>query len=158
MDWVKWKSTLRPLLKKYCPVVLAVAAGLLLLSLPQGQSQKREPEVRPVQEERTLEQELERLLGTLAGAGKVAVLLTRSSGEETVYQMDRSTSGGDTVLLTGSERRQEGLIRRVDAPVYRGAVVLCQGADDAKVRLSVVQAVMAATGLSSERITVLKMK
>lgn len=158
MDWVKWKSTVWPLVKKYYPVALVVAAGLLLLSLPQSQSREREPQTNPAQEERTLERELERLLGTLAGAGKVAVLLTPESGEETVYQMDKSTSGGDTVLLTGSERRQEGLIRRVDAPVYRGAVVLCQGADDAKVRLSVVQAVMAATGLSSERITVLKMK
>ncbi len=156
MDWVKWKSVLGPLLKKYYPVALVVAAGLLLLSLPQGQT--RESEARPVQAAPTLEEELERLLGTLAGAGKVAVLLTPESGEETVYQTDKSSSGGDTVLLTGSERRQEGLIRRVDAPVYRGAVVLCQGADDAKVRLNVVQAVMAATGLSSERITVLKMK
>lgn len=158
MDWVKWKNALGPLLKKYCPVALVVAAGLLLLCLPQGQTQKQTEEVRLVQGERALEEELERLLGTLAGAGKVAVLLTPESGEETVYQMDKSSSGGDTVLLTGTERRQEGLIRRVDAPVYRGAVVLCQGADDAKVRLSVVQAVMAATGLSSERITVLKMK
>jgi len=158
MDWIKWKSTLEPLLKKYYPVALVVAAGLLLLCLPQSQPQKRQEEAHPVQEERTLEQELERLLSTLAGAGKVAVLLTPEAGEETVYQMDKSSSGGDTVLLTGSERRQEGLVRRVDAPVYRGAVVLCQGADDAKVRFDVVQAVMAATGLSSERITVLKMK
>lgn len=158
MDWVKWKSVLGPLWKKYYPVALVVAAGLLLLSLPQGQSQEKAPTAAPVQQESGLEQELEQLLGSLAGAGKVAVLLTPETGEETVYQMDKSGSGGDTVLLTGTERRQEGLVRRVDAPVYRGAVVLCQGADDANVRLAVVQAVMAATGLSSERITVLKMK
>jgi len=36
--------------------------------------------------------------------------------------------------------------------------VVCQGADRAGVRLAVVDAVKSVTGLSSDRITVLKMK
>jgi len=42
--------------------------------------------------------------------------------------------------------------------LYRGAVVVCQGGDNASVRLAVVEAVSNATGLTSDRITVLKMK
>ena len=41
-------------------------------------------------------------------------------------------------------------------PTFRGAVVLCDGAENAEVRLAVTQAVGAVCGLSSDRITVLK--
>lgn len=39
-----------------------------------------------------------------------------------------------------------------------GAVVVCRGCDSAKVRLDVTNAVMAYTGLGSDKITVMKMK
>ena len=39
-----------------------------------------------------------------------------------------------------------------------GAVVVCQGADDAQIRLNVTNAVAAYTGLGSDKITVMKMK
>ena len=100
--------------------------------------------------------ELERILSAVAGAGRVSVLLTEVAGGETVYQTQGED--GDTVLLTGSTRGETALVRRVDPPVYRGAVVVCQGGDNAAVRLAVVQAVMAVTGLNAQRITVLKMK
>jgi len=41
---------------------------------------------------------------------------------------------------------------------YSGAVILCQGADNAAVRLQIVEAVSAFTGLGSNRIIVQKMK
>jgi hypothetical protein len=39
-----------------------------------------------------------------------------------------------------------------------GAVIVCQGADKPVVRLAIVEAVADATGLSTDTITVLKMK
>ncbi len=39
-----------------------------------------------------------------------------------------------------------------------GAVVVCQGADDAGVRLDVMNAVCAYTGLTSDRVTILKIQ
>ena len=56
-------------------------------------------------------------------------------------------SGSDTLPVT----------ERVDAPTFRGAVVACEGADRAEIRLYVTEAVMAVTGLSSDRICVLKL-
>ena len=50
------------------------------------------------------------------------------------------------------------LLTQVEAPRYRGAVIVWQGGDNPTVRLSVVEAVSGATGLPSNRITVLKMK
>lgn len=39
----------------------------------------------------------------------------------------------------------------------KGVVVVCQGADDAKVRLEIIRAIASYTGYSSDRITILKM-
>lgn len=158
MDWIKFRDMVGRFWKKYCVVVLAVAAGLLLLSMPQEQETAQEPQnvVQTVSAPADLEAELEQILSAVAGAGRVCVLLTEIAGGETVYQTQGED--GDTVLLTGSTRGETALVRRVDPPVYRGAVVVCQGGDNAAVRLAVVQAVMAVTGLSSQRITVLKMK
>ena len=88
--------------------------------------------------------------------------LTQREGERTVYQTDEdSASSGvrsDTVLLNGSDRSQTGLVRQVNPPTYLGAVIVCQGADSASVRLAIVSAVGSVTGLSTDKITVLKMK
>ena len=90
------------------------------------------------------------------------VLLTQREGEQTVYQTDEdSTSSGvrsDTVLLSGADRSQTGLVRQINPPTYLGAVIVCQGADSASVRLAIVAAVGRVTGLSTDKITVLKMK
>ena len=149
-------------IKQYKFVVLVLLAGLLLMLLPDAPEEKTAPaEVRQEQQE-TLQDQLGDLLSHMQGAGKVRVLLTVGSGAETVYQTDKSVRSdgqqSDTVLVTDSQRSQTGLIRQVNPPEYLGAVVLCQGADNPSVKLSVVEAVSKATGLSTDRITVLKMK
>ena len=100
--------------------------------------------------------QLEEILSRVEGAGEVAVLLTESRGGEIFYQ----TEGDDqrTVLVTGTDRSESGLVRTTQSPVYQGAVVVCQGADSPAVRLAVVEAVSNATGLGTDRITVLKME
>ena len=63
-----------------------------------------------------------------------------------------------TVLITGADRMETGLIRQELPPRYRGALIVCQGADRSAVKLAVVEAVANVTGISADRITVLKMK
>jgi len=94
------------------------------------------------------------------------VLLTHRRGEEVVYQMDMDASDNDrgrdhreeVVIIRDSAREEKGLIRQINPPQYQGAVVLSQGANDPTVKLSLVEAVVNATGLPSNRVTVLKMK
>lgn len=159
MDWI---ARGRELASKYRYVLLVVMLGIGLMLLPTG-SNETAPES-PVLNaaQRNLQEELGELLAHLEGAGKVRVLLTEAEGERTYYQSDEDTRTDsvktDTVLITGSDRTQTGLVQRIDPPKYQGAVVLCQGADRASVRLAVVEAVANATGLPSNKISVLKLK
>ena len=98
----------------------------------------------------------------MAGAGSVRVLLSGQTSEITRFQTDETSDGEnlrqETVLITGDNRVQTALVRQTEAPTYRGAIIVCQGADSPAVRLAIVKAVAAATGLTTNRITVLKMK
>lgn len=146
-------------LKKYRLLFLMIAAGILLLTAP-GEKQHTEAPaaLSEAPEETSLEDRLCEILSRMDGAGKTAVLLTEAKGEQLLYQTDESSSGTDTVLVTGGTREQSGLLRQRLPPQWQGAVVLCQGADRPEVRLRIVEAVSRATGLTSDRITVLKMK
>lgn len=166
MDWIACKSTALEYWKKYRYVLMVLLAGILLMLLPTGR-EKQEP-AQPVSasQEPSLQDSLAEVLGQIAGAGKVRVLLTQAAGEETVYQVNENSAAEgsnrnirrETVLISGTGREESGLVRQVKAPTYLGAVIVCQGADNAAVRLSIVEAVKSATGLSSDRISVLKMK
>ena len=165
MDHTELKQTILDWLKKYRWAAAVLLAGLLLMAIPEKTEQPVEAQTQ-VQTEETLQQSLETMLSRLDGAGKVKVLLSTAAGEEVHYQTDEDqTKTADTadkrvetVIITGSDRAQQGLVQRIDPPKYLGAVVLCQGADSATVKLAIVEAVATITGLTSDKITVLKMK
>ncbi len=161
-------ALLRSLVIKYKHAILVLLIGLGLMLLPTGSRSGPVPEETiPSQTEETdLEARLSQLLSRVRGAGEVEVLLTVRTGGETLYQTDEDTDSGDTasrksvstVLVEDASHQELGLVRRTDPPVYQGAVVVCQGADDPQVKLAIVEAVSCATGLGSDRITVVKMK
>lgn len=159
MDLIILKERSLAWIKKYRTCLLVLLAGVVLMLLPAGKTEAEPPAAAPVQTQPDLQEELEQLLARLDGAGKVQVLLTQAQGSKTLYQTDENGNGStDTVIVTDSDRSQTGLVQQVDPPVYLGAVVLCQGAGKATVRLAIVDAVAKATGLPSSKITVLKMK
>lgn len=160
MDWVTWKQGGSSNLRKYGCAVLILAVGIFLMVLPQGKAPEQTAEV--PEPEPDLQQSLTQILSSVEGAGKVEVLLTEAAGARTLYQSDETRSETDlrstTVLVTGRDREETGLVRQILPPKYQGAVVVCQGAGDSRVKLAIVEAVMSATGLTSDKITVLKMK
>lgn len=164
MEFLGLKNKAQEAFQKYRYVLLVVLAGILLMALPESGKPKEAPSAPQAVEENTpdLQQSLTALLGKIQGAGQVQVLLTEAAGEQVLYERDEERNGDQirrkTVLVTGSDRREGGLVRQVIPPTYQGAVVLCQGADSASIRLSIVEAVGSATGLTSDKITVLKMK
>ena len=155
-------------LNKYRYAALVFVIGLVLVFLPtKNKKQTDIPEETMPNLRQTIEIDaLEEVLKSIQGAGSVKVLLSVANGEETIYQKDIDTSDSDgsssnrdeTVLVTDAQRAESGLIRQVNPPVYLGAIVVCEGADNAAVRLSITQAVSKITGLSTDHICVLKMK
>lgn len=162
MDWIGKRQCIWDAVKKYRYICLAILVGILMMTVPDGTSEPAPQSEQQAEHRPDLEASLSEILGMIAGAGKVEVMLTLKEGERTIYQNDEVRNQEDlrsnTVLVTGSDRAETGLILQILPPVYRGAVIVCQGADDARVRLAIVEAVKSVTGLSSDHIAVLKMK
>lgn len=151
MDQLK----LRVWISKYRYVLVVLLAGIALMLLPAGTKEEEQPVIQAPQTA-DMETRLEQILSRIDGAGEVAVMLTEACGSETIYQTDGEEK--KTVLITDSDRTEQGLIRTTQPPVYQGAIVVCRGADSAAVRLAVVEAVANVTGLGTDKITVLKME
>lgn len=154
-------------IKKYKYAVLILVIGLFLMAIPSNKSKEPATTVTTVtQEDTEIDEQIEELLMQINGAGKVHVMLTVRSGAKTIYETNNvhSSSGENTstnnnvIIVTDSNRNQNGLIQQIISPTYQGAVIVCEGADDANVRLAIVEAVSDLTGLGANQISVLKMK
>jgi len=158
--------------RKYQYALLVLLAGICLLMIPSNREKQSEPAVVPVAvaEKESVEEQLETLLTQVDGAGRVSVMLTVAEGERTVLQTDLTTeertgdtvveisSGVETVFSDAGGSKKEAIPVQTLGPVYQGAVVVAEGADLASVRLNLTNAVMSLTGLSADKITVIKMK
>ena len=154
-------------LGKYKYAALVLLFGICLMCIPKFPSEKPQQEITKQAETDagvSLEQQLEELLSQMEGAGKVRVLLSVQSGVRYEYHRDmQSNTSSDTEQLQSQTVfYREGnselpVLIGTEQPVYRGAVVVCEGADRASVQLNIVRAVSGVTGLSSDRITVIKM-
>ena len=160
MDLETGKQQFITFVKKYQYVLLVVLLGVILMLIPQSPGASQPVALTEEAAEPDLQMQLAAILGQISGVGRVEVLLTEAAGADTVYQVDtrQNQANADTVIITDRNREETGLVKRILPPVYRGAVVVCQGADSAGVRLNVMDAVKSVTGLSSDCITVLKMK
>ena len=160
MDGNEPRQRINALFGKYKYPILVILVGLGLLLLPTRETEMPSVPVETVREV-SLEQRLEELLAQIEGAGAVRVLLTEDVGRETVWQTDVQSDADsvreDTVILEDSDRNENGLVRRTTEPSYRGAVILCQGADAPSVKLAIVEAVRCVTGLGADQISVQKM-
>lgn len=166
MNLPRSREALEQLWKKYRLVLLIVLAGLLLMLLPGGSGQETE-EVRQERETFSLEEterRMEEILSRIEGTGKLQLMLTLKSGSQLYLAEDTDESADDeevqvqreTVTLHRGSGYEDVVITRQIYPMYQGALVVCQGADKAAVRLAVTEAVAALTGLSSDKITVVK--
>ena len=168
MKLEKWTG----LLKKYRLAALVVLLGVVLMLLPTGGSRAQTSgasselpgEVYSLEE---TEQRIAEVLGTIDGVGRVRIMLTLRAGSTLRLAEDSSLSdstGGQTkqekqvLTVNRGSGRQEVVVTQQLYPTYQGAVVVCEGAGSSSVRLAVVNAVSVLTGLSSDRISVVKWK
>lgn len=156
----RWKGALG----KYIYVILVMAAGAALLLLPSG-GRDSPAEGAPAREEgasfdlRAFEEKLEHTLSRIEGAGEAEVVLTLDGGSRQVLarnqERDGEGGGSNTVVTVGrGSGVQEAVPIQTVAPEFRGALVVCPGGGDPSVRLKLIEAVSAVTGLGSDRISV----
>lgn len=161
MDIKVLKEKIKQWIGKYKYLALILLAGIGLMLIPSGSKETRQTTQNILTATPTVSitEELETILSNIQGAGRVQVMLTVKSSEQTIYQTDTpSADKQDTVIITDEERAQSGLVQQIISPTYRGAIVLCQGADSASVCLAIKEAVSKVTGLDLSEISVLKMK
>lgn len=163
------KEKLRDILKKYRFAALVALAGVVLMLLPgekDGAAEMETVEGESFSLEET-ERRMAEMLGAMDGVGRVQVMLTLRSGETLSLAEDSSAtrgSGGDVrqdsqvLTVSRGSGRQEVVVTQRLYPTYQGAVVVCQGAGDSRVRLRVMETVAVLTGLSSDKISVVQWK
>ncbi|MBQ7778734.1 MAG: hypothetical protein IJ396_07470 [Oscillibacter sp.] len=150
--------------EKYKIIGIVMAMGVVLLLWPSGADRSETGGTNPLPAEDGLQREMEEILSVMEGVGQVRVLLTTErSGEEQLAQDGDVAYSGNPSAPEDYSRRWETVLTNSEAvvtgrtsPVYRGALVVCQGGGQPAVRLAVTEAVAALTGLSADRITVAK--
>ena len=158
-----WKT-----LDRYKYVLIIIIVGIVLLLWPTGEREQSAgtggtANVRETFDLEALEEKLSKTLSKVEGAGEVTVTLTVKNSMEQVLASDRTTSVSDrgssveeeTVLVsTGSG--QDTVLLTQKYPTFQGALVVCEGGDNAEIQLLLTRALSALTGLGADRITVCK--
>ena len=157
--------------ERYKWAVLVILAGVVALLWPSGGTKEtstaQSTAVAALGDPEALQEEMEEILSHISGVGEVRLLLTVETDGE------RQLAGNTETSYSGSASAPEDFSRSWEAvmaqdggqtpvvtttryPTYRGALVVCQGGDQASVRLAVTEAVTALTGLPADRVSVAK--
>ena len=150
--------------ERYKYALIVVLVGMILLLLPSGEQPKNQtdsmPEETAALSAQELEEKMAHTLSQIQGAGRVSVVLTVKEGSRQVLawdaeQTERENSREHVLVSDGSGRQKVVPLQSI-GPVYQGALVVCDGGDDSRVRLQVLEGVRVLTGLSSDKISVSK--
>ncbi|MEG2378460.1 MAG: hypothetical protein RSC43_08930 [Clostridia bacterium] len=164
--------------KKYKYLIAVVVAGLILMTLPSIAGGKT-ADKGPIKETEfslpEFEARIEGILASSEGVGRVKVVLAIKSSMESVYAEEARTNtreqkgdGAATDYNKDSDRKPSivssgsgselPVVVKQNYPLFLGATVVCDGAENPNVKMYVTEAISSLTGVSSERITVIKMK
>ena len=156
-------------LSRYKYVLLAAVIGAALLLWPGAKTVEKSPpaESSPSdggEELAKMEAAMEEILGKISGVGRVDVMLTLQSGSELVLAEEGTLRySGDSRTPDNYERSNQPItdsggvvVTQEMYPQYRGALVVCDGGGSDSVRLQIINAVSALTGLGADRIAVVK--
>ncbi|MBQ3091697.1 MAG: hypothetical protein IJC44_04105 [Clostridia bacterium] len=171
MEIGKLQAYFKSRFDKYKYALILCLCGLMLACISGGEPAKAASTeaTELLADVDALEARLEDSLSRISGVGKVSVVLTAKSSSAAVYAYDedqtirqsngeRTSDSTQSMAFSGSGSGQQPIRIQTLEPEYRGALVVCQGAASAAVRLEVTRAVAALTGIGSDHIVVSKMK
>lgn len=181
VDFTKIKHKIRE--KDFVKKLLVIlAVGIVFMILGEfGQSNKREEQVviddiKPLQSQ-GVEKDMEELLSSIEGAGKVRVMVTYKTSKEVIREFEKKEvvnntkeddgGGGkkmiqqreitESVMFEENNGSRKAVVRYEKEPEIRGVVVVAEGACDDKVRRDLQMAVKVLTDVPLHRISVLAM-
>lgn len=109
----------------------------------------------------TLESDLESVLKEVKGVGSVKVMITVEGSEcevvlkevETTVENGVKTTKESIVLIGGKP-----YVTHVENPKIKGVVIVCSGADDLQVKMSITEIINTTLSVNSECVRIIKMK
>lgn len=156
--------------KRIAAIVSIGLVGIILLTLSElmphksdaKQNEKAEnvTDIRDSYEE-NIEKRLTSIVSSIDGAGRTEVMVTLASGDENVYAVKEKSSDGSKereYIVIDSDKNESGLLLKVIEPEIRGVAIVCEGADSAKIRQEIISSVSAVLGISTNRISIAKIK
>lgn len=155
--------------KRMAAIICVGLAGIILLTLseifPEKSAEADEKEIDSAQlcdsYEENLEQRLTSIVSSINGAGKTQVMVTLDSGDENVYAVKEKSNDSSLereYIVIENDNDESGLLLKVIEPEVRGVAIVCDGADSAKVRQEIISTVSAVLGISTNRISIAKIK
>ena len=108
-----------------------------------------------------LELSLENILSDVKGAGKINVFITVEGTEEEIVlkNVETKTENGvkttvETIVLVGGKP----YVTKTENPKIIGVAIVCEGADNINVRLSITEIVTTTLKINSDSVRIIKMK
>lgn len=162
---------------KYRFFLIVILIGLIFILLPTSCEPKEETNSSHNMQDfsvETLQKEIEQMLEKTDGVGRVKLMLTLKSGMEQIYAQEARVTQDSQESENNSEYRADSdkrpsvisdssgtetpvLVKQI-YPEFLGATVVCDGAENARVRSVISDAISALTGITADRIAIIKMK
>lgn len=156
------KKSFKDLLKKVKPEYLMIAAAAIIVLILFGSSfvktqTEKDYDVNDYVD--MLETKLSDRLSELDGAGKVNVIISVKSGMRSEIATEKQVGGiGDRTTETPVLISGKPLVLGEIYPEICGVIIMAKGAENVKVRLSLIMATQTFLDVSSDKIQVLPMR
>ena len=176
VDYSAIRGKIKVYFSKYKYLMIIIFVGIIILSVPSGEKKEQIKENNTDEFDlASFEKRIERVLESGEGVGRVKLVLTVKTSSENVYAEEtrintrEETGSGESydynkdsdrkpsILSDGNGGETAVVIKKI-YPQFLGAAVVCDGADNPGVRLYITEAVSSLTGISTDRITIIKMK
>ena len=149
--------------------------GILLIGISsflpiKSERKKTEEQISITEYTENTEKQLTEIVKKISGDKKATVMITLETGKryeyagETEDSSNRKTSGEDsevndgkkqkTITVKSSDGGEQALIVTEYMPEIRGVAVVCNGANNEKIKEAITEAVTAALNITSKRVSV----
>jgi len=166
--------------KKNTTIFVIGIVGILLIGLSDiffdGQNEEKNSsnnEITVAEYINELEIKTEKIVSKIEGAGKSKIMITADTSRENEYavnenksqdisgqnaELNNQTHIQNEIVIIEQNNEDSALVIKVIEPQIRGVLVLCEGADETKIKEQITDAIRTVLGVPYNKICVLKLK